>query len=134
MEEGRSQAEIMVDIKKTKDRRILALREEFIQRSSEVHKNFHWQQKHLREKMEERRKKAVAGIEESKNCYIRSLVKDHENAFVDIQIYYKSIIRNNIEIINSHRNELAQTEKKEQTNKKVCNTFVQHRCQNGRMI
>ncbi len=120
MEEARSQAEILVDIKKAKDRWIITLREEFIQKSSEIHKNFHCQQKNLGDKMGERRKKAVEAIEESKNCYIRALVKDHENALAEVQTYYKSIIRNNVEIINSHKNELARAEKKEQMSKKVC--------------
>ncbi len=75
MEETRSQAEILVDIKKLNDRGIIALREEFLQKSSEIQRMFHWQQKQLRDKMGEHRNKAVATIEESKNRCIRSLVK-----------------------------------------------------------
>ncbi len=129
MEEARSQAEILVDIKKGKDQWIITSRDNFIQKNSEIQKNFHWQQKHLRSKMEERRKKAVAAIEESKHCYIRALVKDHENALAEVQAHYRSIVRNNIEIINSHKNELARAEKKEQMTKKVCMllTYVQKR-------
>ncbi len=135
MEESRSQAEVMVDIKKTKDRRIIALREEFVQRSSAIQKKFCWQQKNLREKMEALRKKDVSAIEESKNCYIESLIKDHENALSDVQTYYKSISQNNANIMNSNRSELSQIEKKEQVNKKVRNLLVQHhKCQNGTWV
>ncbi len=123
MEEARSQAEILVDIKKLNDRGIIALREEFLQKSSEIQRMFHWQQKQLRDKMGEHRNKAVATIEESKNRCIRSLVKDHQNALAEVQAHFKSIIRNNIEIIDSRKNELAQVEKKEQMNRKVWNAL-----------
>jgi len=66
----------------------------------------------LREDLELRRKVEILEIEERKNNHINELMKKHEKAFGEIKNYYNDITHNNLDLIRSLKEEVAEMKKK----------------------
>eukprot|EP01012_Entosiphon_sulcatum_P007331 TRINITY_DN136_c0_g1_i1.p1 TRINITY_DN136_c0_g1~~TRINITY_DN136_c0_g1_i1.p1 ORF type:complete len:464 (+),score=156.06 TRINITY_DN136_c0_g1_i1:48-1439(+) len=73
----------------------------------------------LRDELELRRKTEIHDIEERKNEHIKELVQKHEQAFADIKEYYNDITSNNLDLIKSLKEEVANMKKNEQYNEKL---------------
>merc|ERR1712070_595595 len=58
-------------------------------------------------------------IEERKNNHIKQLMKAHEKAFGEIKNYYNDITHNNLDLIKSLKEEVAEMKKKEQQDEKM---------------
>ncbi|GMH60559.1 hypothetical protein TrRE_jg6485 [Triparma retinervis] len=60
-------------------------------------------------------------IEERKNAHIKQLMKDHEQEFSEIKNYYNDITHNNLDLIKSLKDEVAEMKKKEQADEQRMN-------------
>lgn len=70
-------------------------------------KNYEIKMKDLKEELELRRKVEVHEIEERKNQHINDLMKNHEDAFKEMKIYYNYITRENLELIRMYKDKLS---------------------------
>jgi growth arrest-specific protein 8 len=75
--------------------------------------------KQLRDDLELRRKLEIHEIEERKNAHINELMKKHEKAFGEIKNYYNDITHNNLDLIKSLKEDVAEMKKKEAANEKL---------------
>lgn len=69
--------------------------------------------------MEAQRKSDTQTIEERKNLHISQLMSAHERAFHEIKTYYNDITHNNLDLIKSLKEELADLKKKESQDEKL---------------
>lgn len=69
--------------------------------------------------MEARRRSETQAIEERKNTHISQLMNTHEKAFGEIKNYYNDITHNNLDLIKSLKEEVADMKKKEAQDEKL---------------
>lgn len=79
----------------------------------------------LRDDLELRRKQEIHEIEERKNTHINELMKKHEKAFADIKTYYNDITHNNLDLIKTLKEDVAEMKKKEAQNEKLMYEIAQ---------
>ncbi|ORC92988.1 T-lymphocyte triggering factor [Trypanosoma theileri] len=72
--------------------------------------------KALRDELELRRRAEIHEIEERKNEHINALIQQHEAKFQEMKAYYNQITTNNLEIIQSLKEEIAQMKKNDEHN------------------
>ncbi|XP_066570192.1 dynein regulatory complex subunit 4 [Amia ocellicauda] len=72
----------------------------------------------LREELDLWQNTEIHGIEERKNIYTYTLMKNNEKAFRDIKNYYNYIILNNLALINTLKEQVEDMKKKEERLKK----------------
>lgn len=75
--------------------------------------------KQLREDLDLRRTAELADLEERKNSHVNELMKKHEEAFASIKNYYNVITTNNLALIKSLKEEVANMKKNEAHNEKL---------------
>lgn len=75
--------------------------------------------KKQREELEIRSEKQVNEIEERKNSHIKELMQKHQQAFDEMKNYYNRITTNNLVLIKSLRDEVANMKKNEANNEKL---------------
>merc|ERR1719238_2417651 len=73
----------------------------------------------LKHDLELRRKVDIHEIEERKNLHINDLMKNHEKAFGQIKNYYNDITHDNLKLIKSLKDEVAEMKKKAAANQKL---------------
>jgi len=100
-------------LKATHDRAVHDLRKEFARKGTEVQKQYETKTKTVREALEEERKKDCGAIERQKNVHIEQLMASHEKAFAEIKKYYNDITHNNLDLIKSLKEEVADVRRKE---------------------
>ena len=81
--------------------------------------------KKLREECELRRKSEIHEIEERKNSHINELMNNHERAFSEIKNYYNDITHNNLDLIKTLKEDVAEMKKKEVQNEKLMYEIAQ---------
>eukprot|EP01018_Ginkgo_biloba_P011164 Gb_25431 [translate_table: standard] len=79
----------------------------------------------VREEAEARRKQEIHEIEERKNTHINELMKKHEKAFTEIKCYYNDITHNNLDLIKTLKEDVADMKKKEGANEKLMYEIAQ---------
>ena len=79
----------------------------------------------LRDDLELRRKQEIHEIEERKNTHINELMKKHEKAFMEIKNYYNDITHNNLDLIKTLKEDVAEMKKKEAQNEKLMYEIAQ---------
>lgn len=70
----------------------------------------------LRDELELRRRAEVHEIEEKKNEHINELIRKHETAFGEMKAYYNQITSNNLELIRSLKEEIANMKRNDEHN------------------
>lgn len=70
----------------------------------------------LRSELELRRRAEVMEIEERKNEHINELIKKHEAAFQEMKSYYNQITSNNLDLIKSLKDEIANMKRSDEHN------------------
>lgn len=70
----------------------------------------------LREDLELRRRAEVNEIETQSNVHINNIIKQHEEKFAEMKTYYNGITKNNLEIIQSLKEEIATMKKNDTHN------------------
>lgn len=73
----------------------------------------------LREDLELRRRAEVNDTEEHWNGHINALIHQHESKFAEMKTYYNSITKNNLEIIQSLKDEIAAMKKNDAHNESL---------------
>jgi hypothetical protein len=73
----------------------------------------------LRDDLELRRKQELHETEERKNAHIRDLMRKHRQAFNEIKNYYNDITSNNLDLIKTLKEDVAEMKKKEALNEKL---------------
>ena len=79
----------------------------------------------LRDDLELRRKQEIHEIEERKNTHINDLMKKHERAFAEIKNYYNDITHNNLDLIKTLKEDVAEMKKREAQNEKLMYEIAQ---------
>ena len=75
--------------------------------------------------LELRRKVEVHEIEERKNLHINDLMRNHEKAFGQMKSYYNDITNDNLKLIKSLKDEVAEMKKKAVANQKLMHDISQ---------
>ena len=114
-----SHEDFVRNLKESHDKQITLLRGEFEQHAKELQSKYDKKMKNLREELEGRRKLEIHEVEERKNYHINELMKKHEKAFGEIKNYYNDITHNNLDLIKSLKEEVAEMKKKEAANEKL---------------
>ena len=92
------------------------LRQEFEQNGKELQALYEKKMKTQREDLELQRKHEIHEVEERKNTHINQLMKKHDVAFTEIKNYYNDITHNNLDLIKTLKDDVAEMKKKEATN------------------
>jgi hypothetical protein len=90
----------------------------FVQ-ARELQNKYEKQMKILRDDLELRRKQDLQETEERKNAHIRELMRKHRQAFNEIKNYYNDITSNNLDLIKTLKEDVAEMKKKEALNEKL---------------
>lgn len=85
----------------------------------ELQSKYEKQMKILRDDLELRRKQDLQETEERKNAHIRELLRKHRQAFNEIKNYYNDITSNNLDLIKTLKEDVAEMKKKEALNEKL---------------
>lgn len=105
-------------LKQDHDRSITLLRQEFERKLKEMHLKYEKKMRHVRQDLEAQRKADITRIEKLKDRHTQELMQGHEKAFADIKNYYTDITHNNLDLIKSLKEEVAQMKKTEQADEK----------------
>jgi len=100
------------ELKQENDKNVTKLRQQYEREVKELQQKYEKKMKLLREDLELRRKVEILEIEERKNNHINELMKKHEKAFGEIKNYYNDITHNNLDLIRSLKEEVAEMKKK----------------------
>ena len=87
--------------------------------AKELQTKYEKQMRMLRDDLELQRKQEVHQTEESKNAHIRELMRKHRHAFTEIKNYYNDITSNNLDLIKTLKEDVAEMKKKEALNEKL---------------
>jgi len=79
----------------------------------------------LQSDLELRRKVHIHEIEERKNLHINDLMRNHAKAFTQMKAYYNDITTDNLKLIRSLKDEVAEMKKKAVANQRVMNEITQ---------
>merc|ERR1712054_301574 len=111
--------DVIRELKQEHDKNITKLRQEYERTVKEMQQKYERKMRVLRDELDLRRKVEIFEIEERKNNHINELMKKHEKAFGEIKNYYNDITHNNLDLIRSLKDEVADMKKKEAANEKL---------------
>jgi hypothetical protein len=111
--------DVIRNLKLDQDKAMTRLRQEHERHLKELQARFDQEVSTLRDELEVRRKMETLEIEERKNLHINELMKKHERAFSEIKSFYNEIVNNNLDLIRTLKDELAELKKKEATNERL---------------
>ena len=111
-----SHEDVVRQLKVDQAKEITVLRQEFEQNGKELQALYEKKMKTQREDLELQRKHEIAEVEERKNTHINQLMKKHDAAFDEIKNYYNDITHNNLDLIKTLKDDVAEMKKKEATN------------------
>jgi chromosome segregation ATPase len=104
---------------------ITKLRQEYELQARELQLKYEKKMKILRDDLELRRKQEIHEIEERKNSHINELMRQHERAFAEIKNYYNDITHNNLDLIKTLKEDVAEMKKREAQNEKLMYEIAQ---------
>mmetsp|Transcript_25394 Transcript_25394/g.65624 ORF Transcript_25394/g.65624 Transcript_25394/m.65624 type:complete len:475 (+) Transcript_25394:23-1447(+) len=114
-----SHEDVIRELKQEHDKNTTKLRQEYERNVKELQQKYEKKMKLLRDELELRRKVEILEIQERKNAHINELMRKHEKAFGEIKNYYNDITHNNLDLIRSLKEEVAEMNKKLATNEKL---------------
>ncbi len=79
----------------------------------------------LRESYSQKHAHEVHEIEERKNAHIANLMRNHDAAFSEIKNYYNDITHNNLDVIKTLKDDIAQMKQKEAVNDQLMHEISQ---------
>lgn len=104
---------------------VTKLRQEYELNAKELQQKYEKKMKILRDDLELRRKQEIHEIEERKNSHINELMKKHEKSFHEIKNYYNDITHNNLDLIKTLKEDVADMKRKEAKNEKLMYEIAQ---------
>ncbi len=111
--------ELVGNIRQEYDRNMTMLRQQQERQGHELLQKWETRYQDLQDELELRRKAEIHEVEERKNAHINELMRRHAKAFAEIKSYYNDITHNNMDLIKSLKDELAEARKKEAANEKL---------------
>merc|ERR1711968_363014 len=109
----------MGQVKQQHAKNLHKMREGFEESLEELHKRCGQRLEQLEADLELRRKGHIHEIEERKNLHINDLMRNHEKAFGQMKSYYNDITNDNLKLIKSLKDEVAEMKKKAVANQKL---------------
>jgi hypothetical protein len=106
--------ELIKSIKQQQEREIMQLRQDYERMSEELKLSYEKKMRVVRDRFDDERKQQVQGIEQRKASHIAKLMAKHKQAFDDIKNYYRDTTHNNLDLIKTLKEEVAEMKKKEQ--------------------
>merc|ERR1719407_128832 len=101
------------------------LRETFEHNHRQLEAQYEQQVEDLKIDLELKRKVEIHEIEERKNQHINELLFNHQEAFDEIKAYYNDITHDNLLLIKSLKDEIADMREREKKNQKRMMTLTQ---------
>jgi growth arrest-specific protein 8 len=114
----RSHDAVLHQLKMENDRAVTEERKRYEREAKELQARVEKKMKVLRENLETVRRDEVRDLETRKNNHINEIMKKHQKALADIKNYYNDITHNNLDLIRSLKEEVAEMKKKEAKNEK----------------
>jgi hypothetical protein len=111
--------DVIRELKHEHDKNTTKLRQEYERAVKELQLKAEKKLKLLRDELELRRKVEILEVQERKNAHINELMRKHERAFGEIKNYYNDITHNNLDLIRSLKEEVADMNKKLAANEKL---------------
>nr|CCA20860.1 hypothetical protein PITG_22689 [Albugo laibachii Nc14] len=111
--------EYMKSLTHEQDRKISELRHQYERYAKDIQQKYERKRKVVRDRLEAQRKADTQQIEERKNLHIGQLMSAHEKAFREIKNYYNDITHNNLDLIKSLKEQVADLKKKEAQDEKL---------------
>lgn len=118
LKEEEAYEEEIANLKETERKEMMKLREEFEKQHKELQDSYDNRLDELKNDLELRRKMEIHEIEERKNRHINDLMSNHERAFKEMKQYYNSITQDNLALIKSLNDEIADLKVKHVQNEK----------------
>ena len=113
------------ELKGENDKNITKLRQQYEREVRDLQLKLDRMMRLLRDDLELRRKVEILEIEERKNGHINELMKRHEKSFSEIKNYYNDITHNNLDLIRSLKEEVAEMKRKEVHSEKLMYEIAQ---------
>uniref|UniRef100_A0A0G4GAS2 Growth arrest-specific protein 8 domain-containing protein n=1 Tax=Chromera velia CCMP2878 TaxID=1169474 RepID=A0A0G4GAS2_9ALVE len=101
------------------------MRQKFQKEHQELEAEFQEQVKQLAEELELRRRVEIHEVEERKNQHIADLLTNHWSAFDEIKAYYNDITHDNLQLIKSLKEEIAEMKAREKRNQREMHRLTQ---------
>ena len=120
-----SNAEEIKQVKQQHAKNLLKMREGFEGQLGELSDRCGKRLEQLAADLELRRKVHIHEIEERKNLHINDLMRNHEKAFGQMKSYYNDITNDNLKLIKSLKDEVAEMKKKAVANQKLMHDISQ---------
>ena len=118
-------ADVIKDVKQQNAKNLGKMREGFEEQLDELDKRCQGRLEQLDADLELRRKVHIHEIEERKNLHINDLMRNHEKAFGQMKSYYNDITNDNLKLIKSLKDEVAEMKKKAVANQKLMHDISQ---------
>jgi len=95
-------------IRDTNAKEMVQLRERFQGHFELLEKKYSASMSQMEQELKLRGRMDLMEIEEMKNMHLKDLCKNHEHAFAEMQTYYQSITKDNLQMITALKEELAE--------------------------
>ncbi|KAF4756354.1 Dynein regulatory complex subunit 4, partial [Perkinsus olseni] len=100
------------------------LRETYDANHAQLERDCQTQVEDLRHDLEIRRRVEIHELRERKNLHMKELTENHDEAYEQIKEYYKDITLDNVKLIRSLKEEIAQMRSREKVNKKTMEQLI----------
>jgi len=117
--------DFITSLKQDQDLRISELRQIFELKTKDLQNKHEKKSRILREQLEAQRKTDIQRIERRKDSHTEELMKSHEKSFAEIKNYYNDITHNNLDLIKTLKEEVAEMKKKESADEKLMHEIAQ---------
>jgi len=120
-----SQQDFIKALKQEQDRKVTELRQGFERKARDLQLKFDKKARVLRERLELQRRAHIQKIEKRKDAHVDELMRSHEKSFAEVKNYYNDITHNNLDLIKSLKEEVAEMKKKEAADEKLMSEIAQ---------
>merc|ERR1719463_226764 len=124
-DQQRKNAEDVKQLRQSFAKGLSTLRKMFERKHEELRQQYEDQVEQLKVDLELRRKVEIHEIEERKNQHINELLFNHQEAFDEIKAYYNDITHDNLLLIKSLKDEIADMREREKKNQKRMQLLTQ---------
>jgi len=114
-----SHEDYLNSLKQSQDKAITQLRQLFERKQKELQDKYDKKMSMVRDELEAKAKADYERIQEQKNRHISELMRSNEKAFGEIKNYYTDITHNNLDLIKSLKDEVADMKKQEGDSEKL---------------
>lgn len=117
--------DIIRQLKLEHAKEVTKLRQEFELQAKDLQHKYEKNLKVQREAEELQRKQEIMELQERKDNHINELMRKHDRAFNEIKNYYNDITHNNLDLIKTLKDDVAEMKKREAQNEKLMYEIAQ---------